>query len=205
MRIEEIRWDEVGLGRYSDRDLAQHLGLVASQVLAQRRKRGIAAAPPGAPPPPRTYRVARIAWGTVGLGTRPDKTIATELGVPTALVRRRRLQLGIQAFRPEPIASQAMGRTFGFYWLGLFAWDTSEVCAVPSCCASARKAAAFLLRGHPITLLVCRMHSETVERWGASPDASAVEQLTDALYRSSSGLRGRLHGDARVDGSLLGI
>lgn len=92
--VTEIKWNEVGLGRLSDRSIARSLGIHHTVVTKKRNDLGI---------DPILRRV-KIDWPTVGLGGASDSDIAVTLGVRKGVVTRARLALGVAPFETKKSA-----------------------------------------------------------------------------------------------------
>ena len=82
-----IDWDNVPLGERQDKELACKLGVSATAVCLQRRKRGI----------PRCGKKKKINWDKVSFN-KQDKELALDLGVSAPAVRQARIKRGIPKY-----------------------------------------------------------------------------------------------------------
>lgn len=109
MSKRRIVWATQPLGQMPDRELAERLGVPASQVGAARWRLRI----------PRhgcsklgRHPGAYVAWHTQPLGQIPDRELAKRLGLPTRTVAAHRRRLGIAPVRTPGIdwSAQPLGQ-----------------------------------------------------------------------------------------------
>lgn len=82
-----INWDRQPLGKKTDAEIAEQLGVAPSTVREARQRRGIPKAP--------YHGRCGIDWGKQPLGIDTDAAIARRLGVPMDTVRTARRRRGI--------------------------------------------------------------------------------------------------------------
>ena len=83
-----IVWDKVPLGKFSDTELAELLGVDSSTVKHARRQRKISS----------SKSRQLINWDKQPLGKIPDNKLAKQLGISPSAVRKARLAREIPAF-----------------------------------------------------------------------------------------------------------
>ncbi len=88
---QNIPWETLPLGEYTDAEIARELGVSHSTVRLARVALGI---PVHVPPP-------RADWDSMPFGQVPDRQIAEHLGLAIWIVRAERRRRGIAAFDSE--------------------------------------------------------------------------------------------------------
>lgn len=86
---KKIDWDMDDLGKRSDKEIAESLGVTSVTVSRKRDEMGI---------PLFCGRKSGIDWNEVEFGKYPDKELANRLGVTPVAIRRQRVNRGIPRF-----------------------------------------------------------------------------------------------------------
>ncbi len=87
--MKPMNWKKVGLGKVSDRELAERLGVSHTAVRRARLRLGVK--PANKPP-------KHKKWSRRGLGKLPDAEIARREGVTRQTVHRERERRGISPY-----------------------------------------------------------------------------------------------------------
>ena len=85
---KDIDWENVGLGKRSDAEIAREVGCSDVLVCHYRKKAAI-----------KPFKKKNIDWPSLELGTKPDSVFAEELGVGFSTVSKHRRRLKIKSYR----------------------------------------------------------------------------------------------------------
>jgi len=109
-----VTWDQIPLGEYTDRFIAERLGVPQSVVTYQRQKRGISPSYTGGRAPYRGGK-PKLDWAKITplLGKVPDNQLAKRFGCSRERIRQERALLGIPM---APLSMREIGRKPQYEW-----------------------------------------------------------------------------------------